>query len=246
MLDGKRRFAADPRIKPIPIFSIGLLEDANSVQVAVMQVLQILGSGQMDAKTAGLMLYGLQTASANLKNVKFEAEKVTDVVIDCNSVGQTCINGPQWFAGDFAEQDQPEPVEEDEMEEMAKAESEEVLGEVGQGAVAREQVIEKVVSTAPMVREEIRPERVVVKRKKAGPRRLEDEPPSLAKTLLLRLGLPLTPPQEGEADSEPAAEAAGYFLLDRSAEALRHPNANGRFPSTRLEEVPRPPAARSE
>lgn len=106
---------------------------------------------------------------------------------------------PQWFAGDFAEQDQPEPVEEDEMEEMAKAESEEVLGEVGQGAVAREQVIEKVVSTAPMVREEIRPERVVVKRKKAGPRRLEDEPPSLAKTLLLRLGLPLTPPQEGEA-----------------------------------------------
>lgn len=187
-----------PRIKPIPIFSIGLLEDANSVQVAVMQVLQILGSGQMDAKTAGLMLYGLQTASANLKNVKFEAEKVTDVVIDCNSVGQTCINGPQWFAGDFAEQDQPEPVEEDEMEEMAKAEGEEVLEEVVQGPVEREQVIREV-SPMPAVREEIRPEKAAAKRKKAGPRRFEDEPPSLAKTLLLRLGLPLTPPEAGEA-----------------------------------------------
>lgn len=200
MLDGKRRFAADPRIKPIPIYSIGLLEDANSVQMAVMQVLQILGSGQMEAKTAGLMLYGLQTASANLKNVKFEAENVTDVVIDCNSVGQTCLHGPQWFAGDFAEQDEPEPVEEDEMEEMAKADSEEVLGEVVQGPVERERVIEKTVSAAPIVREDIRPEKAApVKRKKAKPRRPEDEPPSLAKTLLLRLGLPLTPPEEGEA-----------------------------------------------
>src|SRR5258707_7277796 len=81
-----------------------VLEDANSVEVAVMQVLTLLGSGKRPPKTAGLMLYGLQTASANLRHVKFEAEKATDVVIDRNTVDQTCINGPQWFARDFADQ----------------------------------------------------------------------------------------------------------------------------------------------
>ncbi len=103
MLDGKRRFATSRELKPRPVFSIGLLEDANAVQVALMQVLQLLGSGQMDMKMAGLMLYGLQTASANLKNTRFEAEKPTDVVIDRTTVDQTCINGPQWFAREFAD-----------------------------------------------------------------------------------------------------------------------------------------------
>ena len=85
------------------MYSMRLLEDANAVQVALMQVLQRLGCGQMDPKTAGLMLYGLQTASANLKNTRFEAEKPTDVVIDRNTVDQTCINGPQWFAREFVD-----------------------------------------------------------------------------------------------------------------------------------------------
>jgi hypothetical protein len=113
MLDGRKQFAAESCIKPRPMFSMCLLEDANSVQVALMQVLNLLGSGQMDPKTAGLMLYGLQTASANLRHVKFEAEKATDVVIDRNTVDQTCINGPQWFAQDFADQadDQAEAAE---------------------------------------------------------------------------------------------------------------------------------------
>jgi hypothetical protein len=111
MLDGRKQFAAESCIKPRPMFSMCLLEDANSVQVALMQVLNLLGSGQMDPKTAGLMLYGLQTASANLRHVKFEAEKATDVVIDRNTVDQTCINGPQWFARDFADQVQEQEEE---------------------------------------------------------------------------------------------------------------------------------------
>ncbi|HXM19722.1 MAG TPA: hypothetical protein VN948_00480 [Terriglobales bacterium] len=41
-----------------------VLEDANSVQVSLMQVMIL--SGQVDAKTAGLLLYALQTASSNL------------------------------------------------------------------------------------------------------------------------------------------------------------------------------------
>jgi hypothetical protein len=102
MLDGKTRYKADG-VRPRPLYSMCLLEDANSVQVAIMQVLEILSSGQMDYKMAGLMLYGLQTASGNLRNVRFEAEKRTDVVIDRQALGQTCLDGPQWFASDFEE-----------------------------------------------------------------------------------------------------------------------------------------------
>jgi hypothetical protein len=80
-----------------------LLEDANSVQVAVMHVIHLLGSGKIDNKMAGLMLYALQTASSNMKRVSFEAEKVTDVVIDQDTLDLTCINGPQWFDRDFEE-----------------------------------------------------------------------------------------------------------------------------------------------
>ena len=54
-------------------FDLPLLEDANSVQVALMKTIQMLGSGRMDHKTAGLMLYALQTASVNLRNAEFEA-----------------------------------------------------------------------------------------------------------------------------------------------------------------------------
>jgi hypothetical protein len=131
MRNGKRRFAAESGIKPRPLFSIGLLEDANSVQVALMQVLQLLGGGQMDPKTAGLMLYGLQTASANLKNTTFEAEKATDVVIDRGTVDQTCINGPQWFARDFAEEVLADEVEEDEESVAVAAGGEQVSKSAG-------------------------------------------------------------------------------------------------------------------
>ena len=90
-------------------FDLPLLEDANSVQVALMKVIQMLGCGQMDHKTAGLILYALQTASVNLRNAEFEVEEVTDVVIDRDDVHRTSINGPQWFEEDFeddAEEDE--------------------------------------------------------------------------------------------------------------------------------------------
>jgi hypothetical protein len=87
----------------VRICNLPLLEDANSVQVAVMQVIHLLGAGKIDTKVAGLMLYALQTAAANLKRVSFEAEKPTDVVIDQDKLDLTCLNGPQWFARDFEE-----------------------------------------------------------------------------------------------------------------------------------------------
>jgi hypothetical protein len=106
-------------------FVVPILEDANAVQMALMQVMELLGSGQMEHKTAGLMLYALQTASCNLRNTEFEAEDVEDVVIDRSTVDRTCIGGPQWVEEDFDD----EGVEgEDESDEEGLAEGAEEAG----------------------------------------------------------------------------------------------------------------------
>jgi hypothetical protein len=89
-------------------FVVPVLEDANAVQMALMQVMELLSTGQMEHKTAALMLYALQTASCNLRNTEFEAEDVEDVVIDRSTVDRTCIGGPQWVEEDFDDEDDEE------------------------------------------------------------------------------------------------------------------------------------------
>ena len=102
-------------------FDLPLLEDANSVQVSLMKVIQMLGSGRMDHRTAGLMLYALQTASINLRNADFEAKNATHVVIDRDDVHRTSLGGPQWFEQDFED---PSEQAEDEENEADEAENE--------------------------------------------------------------------------------------------------------------------------
>src|ERR1700688_2342965 len=98
-------------------FDLPLLEDANSVQVALMKVIQMLGAGSLEHKTAGLMIYALQTASVNLRTAQFEALKPSDVVIDRDDVHRTCIRGPQWFQEDFDRHVKDEQEAEDEPED---------------------------------------------------------------------------------------------------------------------------------
>jgi hypothetical protein len=57
-----------------PSIELPLLEDAASIQLALMQVTEALLKGMLDRKTAGLVLYSLQTASSNLRNMQKEAE----------------------------------------------------------------------------------------------------------------------------------------------------------------------------
>jgi hypothetical protein len=110
MQDGRKRYGQG-EVSPRPMYSMSLLEDANSVQVALMQVLELLACGQMEPRVAGLMLYGLQIASSNLKNTKFEADNSTDVIIDRQDVRRTCIDGPQWFEEDFGTGERDEQPE---------------------------------------------------------------------------------------------------------------------------------------
>jgi hypothetical protein len=131
-LEQKARIAAD-HFAQSP-FDVPVLEDANSIQVALMQVMQMLAMRRIEHKTASLLLYALQTATSNVRNTKFEPRDVTDVVIDRDTVHLTAIDGPQWFEEDFDEEEENEEEEigeeeesdeeEDEAEDDSEAESE--------------------------------------------------------------------------------------------------------------------------
>jgi hypothetical protein len=110
-------------------FELPVLEDANSVQVALMKVMELLACGRMDHKTAGLMLYALQTATVNLRNTDFEVEQVTDIVIDRDTVNATSINGPQWFEDDFEGEAEDEEAAENEAEGEDSADAVQVKAE---------------------------------------------------------------------------------------------------------------------
>jgi hypothetical protein len=97
-----------------------VLEDANSIQVSLMQVMRLILSGQLDPKTAGLLLYALQTASSNLSRTNFEPVIKTRVVIDPRTVYQTPLGEDPWCEEDFED----EEADQDEACEPVKAKSE--------------------------------------------------------------------------------------------------------------------------
>lgn len=53
-------------------FVLPPLEDANSIQLALMEVMRLIVHNLVDNRQAGLLLYALQTAGANLKRLSFE------------------------------------------------------------------------------------------------------------------------------------------------------------------------------
>lgn len=65
-------------------FQLPLLEDANAIQVAIMETIEALLDGRINHRYAGLIFYALQTASANLKHTTFKATglKPRDVQLD--------------------------------------------------------------------------------------------------------------------------------------------------------------------
>lgn len=58
----------------LPNYKLPLLEDAASVQFGLVQVARALEDKAYDTKTGALLLYALQTASANLKRLQEERE----------------------------------------------------------------------------------------------------------------------------------------------------------------------------
>jgi hypothetical protein len=88
-LNADRKKNARARRRSIAI-DLPVFEDANSIQVSLMQITRLLIAGDLDAKTAGLILYALQTASSNLGRTRFEP-RMHDVILDPTSVGETAL-----------------------------------------------------------------------------------------------------------------------------------------------------------
>jgi hypothetical protein len=101
--------------------TLPVLEDANSIQVALMQVMRLLLTAQIEHRTAGLLLYALQTASANLARTTFEPELPTRVVIDRAAVARRPIGATAWTtAKDREYDDQDENKPDNQPESLAK------------------------------------------------------------------------------------------------------------------------------
>jgi hypothetical protein len=86
--------------------TLPVLEDADSIQVALMQVLRLILAGQVDPKMAGLLLYGLQTASLNLRSMRLDPVIKTDVVVNPEWVRQTGVGDQAWCEEDFNDGDE--------------------------------------------------------------------------------------------------------------------------------------------
>ena len=92
------------------IAGLPTLEDANSIQVGLAEVMRLLVTQEVDHKTGALLLYAMQTASANLKRTSFEPEP-TRVVIDRDCVAQRPLGATAWSAVAGREYDEVEKAD---------------------------------------------------------------------------------------------------------------------------------------
>ena len=109
----RKSMEVNPNVQEHGTITLPTLEDANSIQVGLAEMLRLLATSQIDHRKAALMLYALQTASANLRMTSFEPQP-TMVVIDRESVERRPIGASAWSAvagreyDDLAEDDQIE------------------------------------------------------------------------------------------------------------------------------------------
>src|SRR5260370_3463029 len=89
------------------IAGLHTIEDGNSVQVGLAEVMRLLVTEEIYHKTGALLLYAMQTASANLKRTSFEPEP-TRVVIDRECVERRPIGATAWSKVEGREYDEAE------------------------------------------------------------------------------------------------------------------------------------------
>jgi len=90
--------------------TLPVLEDANSIQVTLMQVMRLILTGLIDGKNAGLLLYALQTASSNLPRTNFQPHR-HEVILDPKTVGEAQLGSHIWEDEDFFDDDEDEEEE---------------------------------------------------------------------------------------------------------------------------------------
>src|SRR5438876_7924698 len=81
-------------------FVLPVLEDADSIQITLGQIMRMIVCRQVDTKSAGLLLYALQIASANLRRTGFEPYH-RNVTVDLFRVPERIIGDEAWSPSDF-------------------------------------------------------------------------------------------------------------------------------------------------
>src|SRR5438132_2667551 len=81
-------------------FVLPVLEDADSIQITLGQIMRMIVCRQVDTKSAGLLLYALQIASTNLRRTRFEPYH-KDVTVDLFRVPERIISDEAWSPADF-------------------------------------------------------------------------------------------------------------------------------------------------
>ena len=87
------------------------VEDNASIQLALIDVLQALAANQLDPKRAGLLLYGLQVASANVQKMHIP---ISDAVRSVTFNEQGTPLAPQDYGYDVEDYHDDEDEDEDE------------------------------------------------------------------------------------------------------------------------------------
>ncbi len=77
------------------IIKLPTLEDANSIQLGLAEVMRLLVTNQIDHRTASLLLRALRIAAANVKFTSLEP-KPTHIVIDPNCVENRPLGATAW------------------------------------------------------------------------------------------------------------------------------------------------------
>ena len=81
-------------------FVLPVLEDADSIQITLGQIMRMIVCRQVDTKSAGLLLYALQIASSNLRRTQFEPYH-RNVTVDLFRVPERIIGDEAWSPCDF-------------------------------------------------------------------------------------------------------------------------------------------------
>ncbi len=86
-------------------WDIGPLEDADTIQLALSEVLRAIASGQLEPRRGGLLLYGLQVAAGNVKHARSYRDRDTVREIFPAKDGASFGPSVQSFdAGDYADE----------------------------------------------------------------------------------------------------------------------------------------------
>ncbi len=101
------RLSVDRRRRGTTTFILPVLEDANSIQMAIMQIMHFILTGQIEHKTASLLLYALQTASTNLRATKFEP-RMHQVILNPRDAAEIPLNANPWEDEDYEGEDEGE------------------------------------------------------------------------------------------------------------------------------------------